>query len=127
MVFIMQKQTETQTQELSFRGIPIPEVEKKQDYTVADPKKVIDKIMAMSPEDQKNVTLESIHYQDKEISEVKLSTGDIVPVEAAIALAEKAMLKGFRAGRNAKGDRTLRAAPNFASSEKNSIHKLPVF
>lgn len=118
---------QTQNQETSFRGMPIPEVEVKKDYQIADSKKVIDKIMAMSPEEQRNVTLESIHYQDKEISEVKLSTGDIVPVEAAIALAEKEMLNGFRAGRNAKGKRTLRAAPNFRSNEKNSIHKLPVF
>ena len=122
-----QKSEQNESQETSFRGIPIPEVDTKQDYTVADSKKVIDKIMNMSAEEQKNITLESIHYEGKDISEVKLSTGDIVPVEAAIALAEKSLLQGFRAGRNARGDRTLRAVPNFAGKEKNSIHKLPVF
>ena len=123
----MDNKKETQTQETSFRGIPIPEIEKKHDYKVADSQKVIDKIMAMSPEEQKTVTLESLHYEDKEITEVKLSTGDIIPVEAAIALAESKLLNGFRAGRNASGDRTLRATPNYAGKEKNSIHKLPVF
>lgn len=124
----MQKQTnQEQNQDTSFRGMPIPEVQPENNYQVADSKKVIDKIMSMSPEERKNVTLDSIHYQDKEISIVKLSTGDVVPVEAAIALAENKMLNGFRAGRNAKGDRTLRATPNFRSNEKNSIHKLPVF
>lgn len=122
-----QNQTQNENQETSFRGIPIPEIEKKQDYTVADSQKVIEKIMAMSPEEKQTVTLASIHYEDKGISDVKLTTGDIIPVEAAIALAENKLLNGFRAGRNARGDRTLRATPNYASREKNSIHKLPVF
>lgn len=115
------------TKETSFRGMAIPELQKKPEYQVSDYKKVLDKIMAMPHEEQSKVTLESVHYQDKYISEVKLSTGDIVPVEAAIALAENKMLKGFRAGRNARGERTLRAAPNFNSNEKNSIHNLPEF
>ena len=93
----MQKQTnQEQNQDTSFRGMPIPEVQPENNYQVADSKKVIDKIMSMSPEERKNVTLDSIHYQDKEISIVKLSTGDVVPVEAAIALAENKMLNGFR-------------------------------
>ena len=116
-----------QMQETSFRGMPIPEINKKKDYQVADSQKVIDKIVAMSPEEQKKVTLESIHYQDKEISAVKLSTGDIISTEAAIALAENAMLSGFRAGRNARGDKTLRATPNYDGEGRNSIHNLPQF
>lgn len=117
----------TQVQETSFRGMPIPEITKKESYQIADSKKVIDKIVAMPPEEQKNVTLSGIHYQDKEISAVKLSTGDIISIEAAIALAENALLNGFRAGRNARGDKTLRATPNYDGKEKNSIHKLPQF
>lgn len=116
-----------QAQETSFRGMPIPEVMKKVDYQVADSQKVIDKIVAMSPEEQKKVTLDSIHYQDKDISAVKLSTGDIISIEAAIALAENALLSGFRAGRNARGDKTLRAMPNYDGKGKNSIHNLPQF
>ena len=114
-------------QEVSFRGIPIPQVTKKQDYQVANSQQVIDKITSMSPADQKKVTIDSIHYQDKGISAVKLSTGDIVPVETAIALAENALLNGYRAGRNARGDRTLRAVPNYDGEGKNSIHQLPQF
>ena len=116
-----------QVQETSFRGMPIPEVMKKQDYQVADSQKVIDKIVAMSPEEQKKVTLSGIHYQDKDITAVKLSTGDIISIEAAIALAENALLFGFRAGRNARGDKTLRAMPNYDGKGKNSIHNLPQF
>ena len=115
------------TQETSFRGMPIPEVMKKQNYQVADSQKVIDKIVAMPPEEQKKVTLESIHYQDKDITAVKLSTGDVISIEAAIALAENALLSGFRAGRNARGDKTLRAMPNYGGTGKNSIHNLPQF
>jgi hypothetical protein len=116
-----------QVQETSFRGMPIPEVLKKQNYQVMDSQKVIDKIVAMPPEEQKKVTLESIHYQDKDITAVKLSTGDIISIEAAIALAENALLSGFRAGRNARGDMTLRAMPNYDGKGKNSIHNLPQF
>lgn len=116
-----------QNQETSFRGMPIPSVTKKQDYQLADSQRVIDKIMAMSPEEQKKVTLLGIHYQDKDISAVKLSTGDVISIEAAIALAENALLSGFRAGRNARGDKTLRAMPNYDGKGKNSIHNLPQF
>lgn len=118
---------ETRANEMSFRGIPIPQVTKKQTYQVADSQKVIDKITSMNPSEQKNITIESIHYQDDEISQVKLSTGDIVEVEAAIALADNALLKGYRAGRNARGDRTLRALPNYNGEGRNSIHNLPRF
>ena len=114
-------------QETSFRGMPIPEITKKQTYQVANSQQVIDRIAAMTPEEQKKVTLTGIHYEDKDISEVKLSTGEVVPVEAAIALADNALLYGFRAGRNARGDRTLRAMPNYDGEGKNSIHNLPQF
>lgn len=118
---------ETMTQETSFRGKPIPEIAKKEDYVLANSQQVIDKILAMSPGDQKTVTIDAIHYQDKAITAVKLSTGDVVAVETAIALAENALLYGFRAGRNAKGDRTLRSMPNYGGEGKNSIHDLPQF
>ena len=115
------------TNEVSFRGMPIPQVNKKQDYQVANSQQVIDKIVAMNPAEQKNVTIQGIHYQDKDITAVKLSTGDIISVEAAIALADNALLAGFRAGRNARGDRTLRCLPNYGGEGKNSIHNLPKF
>ena len=118
---------ETMTKETSFRGMPIPEVTKKEGYKVANSQQVIDKVVAMTPDDQKKVTIEGIHYEDKAITAVKLSTGDVVAVEAAIALAENGLLYGYRAGRNAKGDRTLRAMPNYGGEGKNSIHDLPQF
>ena len=118
---------ENMNQEVSFRGEPIPQVIKKQDYQLANSQQVIDKIVAMSPNEQKTVTIQSIHYQDKDITAVKLSTGDIISVEAAIALADNALLSGFRAGRNARGDRTLRCLPNYNGEGKNSIHYLPRF
>ena len=118
---------QNQMQETSFRGMPIPEVVKKQDYQVADSNVVINKIVNMSPEQQQGVTIAGIHYEGRGITDVKLSTGDIVPVEAAIALADNALLSGFRAGRNAKGDRTLRSMPKYRGQGKNSIHNLPKF
>ena len=118
---------ENKNQETSFRGLAIPEVYKKEPYKVADSQTIINKIVAMSPDEQKMLTLCGVHYEDKDITEVKLSTGDIIPVEAAIALAANDLLTGFRAGRNARGDRTLRASPNYYGTGKNSIHNLPEF
>lgn len=118
---------DTMTKETSFRGMPIPEIAKKEDFKLADSQQVIDKILSLKPEDQKNVTINAIHYDDKGITAVKLSTGDVVAIETAIALAENALLYGYRAGRNAKGDRTLRSMPNYDGEGKNSIHDLPQF
>lgn len=114
-------------QDVSFRGEPIPQITKKEDYRIANSQQVIDKIISMSPNEQKKVTIQGIHYEDKDITAVKLSTGDVISVEAAIALADNALLSGFRAGRNARGDRTLRALPNYNGEGKNSIHNLPKF
>ena len=120
-------ETNNAKQETSFRGQPIPEVYKKQPYVVADSQMIINKVISMKPEDQKMLTLSGVHYEGKDITEVKLSTGDVISVEAAIALASEDLLTGFRAGRNARGDRTLRATPNYYGTGKNSIHNLPEF
>ena len=114
--------------ETSFRGIPIPELVKKQSYQLSDTRQVFDKILAMDTTKQKEVTIDSVHYDGNELCDVKLSTGDIVPVEAAIALADNAMLYGYRAGRNAKGDKTLKSIPSYGSKMgHHSIHQLPQF
>lgn len=114
-------------EEISFRGKPIPEVIPKNNYQVSDSKQVIEKIKNMSREEQKNVTLEGIHYGDWGISDVKLSTGDIVPIETAIALAENHMLSGYTTGATFKGGRTLRSLPDQSNSHVLRIHDLKQF
>ena len=112
---------------IKFTDFCSKQVQKKQPYQVVDSQTAINKVLAMSPDEQKMLTLSGVHYEDKDITEVKLSTGDIISVEAAIALAGEDLLTGFRAGRNARGDRTLRASPNYYGTGKNSIHNLPEF
>lgn len=114
-------------QEVSFRGIAIPEVNVQSKYQVADSQKVIDKISRMTPEQQKDVTLESVHYTDREISEVKLTTGDIIPVETAIALAQNSLLAGYTTGKTMNGGRTLKAKPSSRNNKSKSVALLPKF
>lgn len=118
-----------ENREVSFRGKPIPEVTPKSNFQVADSKQVIDKISKMDRGQQKSVTIDAIHYGDRGISEVKLTTGDIVPIETAIALAENRMLNGYSTGATPYGGRTLRTKPDTSKNrnEWNSIHSLPKF
>lgn len=113
--------------EVSFRGIPVPEVIKRVPYQVSDSQQVIDKISQMKAEDRGTVTLSGIHYDDRGISDVKLSTGDIVPIETAIALAENYMLKGYSTGKTMQGGRTLRSKPSADDKDYNYLHDLPQF
>ena len=113
--------------EVSFHGREIPEVVKKEKFQVADSRQVIDKIVSMPKDQRDSVTLNGIHYTPNQgITEVKLSTGDVVPIETAIALAENYMLNGYSTGMTFKGGRTLRAKPDPEGSI-NSIHSLPQF
>lgn len=114
-------------QEVSFRGNPIPEIIAKSNYQVADSRQVIDKIKGMPGDQQKSVTLEGIHYGDHGISDVKLSTGDIVTIETAIALAENHMLRGYTTGATFKGGKVLRSLPDQSNSHVSRIHDLPQF
>lgn len=116
-----------ENKEISFRGIPVPEIAPKQNYQVADSKQVIDKISKMSKDQLKNVTVSGIHYNNKNISDVKLSTGEIVPIETAIALAENQMLSGYSAGSTMHGGRFLRTKPSPDNDGNKSIHDLPQF
>lgn len=116
-----------ENQEVSFRGNPIPEIIPKSSYEISDSKQVIEKIRNMTREEQKSVTLEGIHYGNWGISEVKLSTGDIVPIETAIALAENHMLNGYTTGATFKKGRTLRSLPDQSNSHVSRLHDLPVF
>lgn len=112
-------------QEVSFRGNPIPEVQATPGFTVSDSKEVINKVTSMKSRD---VTIEAIHYSnDLGISDVKLSTGDIVPIETAIALAGNNYLKGYSTGKTVRGGRTLRSKPDPKNSNVKGIHQLPKF
>lgn len=116
-----------ENQEVSFRGNPIPEIIPKSSYEISDSKQVIEKIRNMTREEQKSVTLEGIHYGNWGISEVKLSTGDIVPIETAIALAENHMLNGYTTGATFKGGKTLRSLPDQSNNHISRIHDLKQF
>ena len=112
-------------QTVSFRGINIPEINFKPNYQVADSKQVLDKISKMDASQQKSITLSAVHYSDRDISDVKLSTGDIVPVETAIALADNSMLAGYVTGTTRYGAKTLKASPGKNSGTR--IRELPKF
>ena len=114
-------------QNTSFRGKAIPEVTSKKDYQLANDKQVIDKISNMSKEQRNNIKIDAVHYDNYRVSEVKLSTGDIVPVETAIALTENSMLKGYTTGNTAYGGKTLRAKPKTSSDAAERIRDLPKF
>ena len=113
--------------EVSFRGNPIPEINPKSNYQITDSDKIVSKIKGMSRDQQKSVTLEGVHYGDWGISEVKLSTGDVVTIETAIALAENHMLNGYTTGATFKGGKVLRSMPTQADSTISRVHDLPTF
>ena len=119
---------ESSNEHISFRGNPIPEIFPKDNFQVADSSQVIQKINNMSDSERKSVTIDSVHF-DRGLSDVKLSTGDIVPVETAIALAENNMLAGYSTGSTMRGGRILRSKPstNRANQEAKGIYDLPRF
>lgn len=120
------RKVETNT-EVSFRGKPIPEVRPKSNFTVSDSKEVINKITSMNADQRHGISIEAIHYGDRGISDVKLTTGDIVPIETAIALAGNHMLAGYSTGKTVRGGRVLRSKPDPKNAEYSGIHNLPQF
>lgn len=112
---------------VSFRGEPIPEVVPKSNFTESDSNEVINKITSMNDEQRRQVTIESAHFNDHRLADVKLSTGDIIPVETAIALAENNMLNGYSTGATMRGGRTLRSKPDPKNNEVRGIYQLPRF
>ena len=115
------------TNEISFRGQPIPEVFPKSNFKESDSKMVIDKISNMDPEQRKTVTIESAHFDRYRLTDVKLTTGDIIPVETAIALAQNNMLSGYSTGVTVRGGRTLRSKPDPKNNNVQGIYQLPRF
>lgn len=113
--------------EVSFRGRPIPEVKPKSNFKVSDSNEVISKINSMDANQKSEVSIEAVHYGDKGISDVKLTTGDIVPIETAIALAGNHMLAGYSTGKTVRGGRVLRSKPDPKNVEYHGIHSLPEF
>ena len=113
--------------EVSFRGNEIPEVSYKSNFEVSDSRRVIDKISSMSSSERNEVTINAVNYGDHGIANVQLTTGDIVPIETAIALAENHMLSGYSTGKTVHGGRTLRSKPSINDRDYPSIHSLPTF
>lgn len=111
-------------QEQSFRGYQIPQITDQTGFQVSDSRQVIEKIKNMPPEEQQEVTIEAVHFEGWRVSHVKLTTGDIVPVETAIALAKNNMLNGYTTGATMHGKRTLRSKP---STDGKGIYELPRF
>ena len=109
-------------QEQSFRGYQIPQITDQTGFQVSDSRQVIEKIKNMPPEEQQEVTIEAVHFEGWRVSHVKLTTGDIVPVETAIALAKNKMLNSYTTGATMHGKRTLRSKP---SADGKGIYELP--
>ena len=112
----------------SFRGEEIPEVIKKHNFQVADSNEVINKVMNMASNGRNDTTIEAVNF-DGQLANVKLSTGDVVPVETAIALADNHLLKGYTTGRTMRGGKTLRSVPSTDenNTEYAGIYSLPRF
>lgn len=114
--------------EYSFRGNPIPKVVDKKHFEVSDSQEVIDKVVSMSQNERSGLTIDSVHFGNYGgIEDVKLTTGDIVPVETAIALAENHMLSGYTTGKTVRGERVLRSKPDPKNSEYKGLYSLPSF
>lgn len=114
-------------EEKSFRGEPIPEIIPKTEFSVIDSKDIVNKISNMSLEEQKSLTLDGVHYDNRGISDVKLTNGDVISIETAIALAENHMLNGYTTGATFHGGRILRSLPDQSNSHVSRIHDLKQF
>ena len=112
---------------LSFRGIAIPEIISKPSYQLADSKQVIDKVSKMTKEQKSELRIDAVHYDDHKLAEVKLSTGDIIPVETAIALVDNNLIDGYSTGATFYGGKTLRSKPLTSSEAKTRMRDLPKF
>lgn len=113
--------------EKSFRGQDIPEIIKQTRYEIADSNMVIKKVQDLKSNNQE-VTIDAAHFENG-IKDVKLSTGDIVPVETAIALAGNNLLRGYTTGKTMRGGKVLRSVPSTDedNTESKSIYDLPRF
>lgn len=112
---------------LSFRGIAIPEIASKPSYQLADSKQVIDKVSKMTKEQKAELKIDAVHYDSHKLAEVRLSTGDVIPVETAIALVENNLIDGYSTGATFYGGKTLRSKPSTSSEAKTRMRDLPKF
>lgn len=115
--------------EKSFRGQEIPEVIRKTKFEIADSNMVIKKIEELRSNNE-SVTIEATNFDElNRLANVKLSTGDIIPVETAIALAQNHMLEGYTTGKTMRGGRVLRSVPSTErnNTESTGIYDLPRF
>ena len=118
---------ENNSAELSFRGKAIPEIMLRPSYQLADDNQVINKVSSMTQEQRAQLKIDAVHYDDYRLSEVKLSTGDIIPVETAIALVDNSLIDGYSTGTTAYGGKTLRSKPATSKEAKTRMRDLPRF
>lgn len=116
-----------ENQQTSFRGNAIPEIKVDKGYKLSDDKQVIEKFTKMSEEQRNAVSIDAVHYADSAIAEVKLSTGDVIPVETAIALTDNHLISGYSTGNTYYGKKTLRSKPSTSKEAKTRIRDLPRF
>jgi hypothetical protein len=117
-----------QSKDSSFRGYEIPEVVKEKKFIVSDGDRVIKKILDMTKNDREAVTIDSVHFENGRVSEVKLTIGDIVTIETAIALAENNLLYGYSTGATMNKGKTLRSKPTYKPDGKGKgLYELPRF
>lgn len=113
---------------VSFRGEPIPEIVKRENFEIANSEAVINKIVSNNDRD---VTIEAVNFTDDayRLANVKLTTGDIVPIETAIALAQHNYLKGYTTGSTMRGGKTLRSVPSTDDNNPDAkrLYALPRF
>ena len=81
----------------------------------------------MTQEQRAQLKIDAVHYDDYRLSEVKLSTGDIIPVETAIALVDNSLINGYSTGTTAYGGKTLRSKPATSKEAKTRMRDLPRF
>ena len=81
----------------------------------------------MSKEQRAELKIDAVHYDNHKIAEVKLSTGDIIPVETAIALVDNYLIDGYSTGATFYGGKTLRAKPLTSNQARTRMRDLPKF
>lgn len=107
----------------SFRGQPIPQLIKRQTFEITEGESIMEIYSYMTDVEKKDLTIDAIRFEDNLPAYCKLSTGEVVTIETAIALAEAGVFTGYTVGTTMNKGRTLKCRPNKATS----VYKLPRF
>lgn len=113
----------------SFMGRAIPDIDlngmMEESIKCVEPQAIAEKIRNMPAEERGNLTIDKIHYNTwGNISAVMLTSGDVISMETAIALADQNAIKGYCAGSNREHQRTLRSNPG---DEEVHLHDHQIF